>query len=87
MTCYRAIDVEIHKQPGREVAGEEEQVGGVEEETDAESGDDAQRDRFCPRFEEGRAEDHVLADPDPSYTSEDVVLEGHISDGVVGNIA
>ena len=29
----------------------------------------------------------MLANPDPSYTSENVVLERHISDGVVGNVA
>ena len=87
MPRYRAIDVEIHKQPGREVTDKEERVGDAEEGTDAESGDDAQSDGFCPRFEEGRAEDYMFADPDPSYASENVVLERHISDGVVGNVA
>ena len=86
MTRYGAIDVEIHEQPGREVTNEEEQAGYAEEGTDAESGDDAQGDGFCPRFEEGSAEDHMLADPDPSYASENVVFERHISDSVVGNV-
>ena len=86
MSRYGAIDVEIYKQPGREVTDEEEQAGYAEEGTDAESDDDAQGDGFCPRFEEGRAEDHMFADPYPSYASENVILERHISDGVVCNV-
>jgi len=69
------------------MTNEEEPVRDAEQTVDAESGDGAQSDRFCPRFEEGGTEHHMLAHPDPSYAPEDVVFEGHVSDGVVGHVA
>ena len=42
---------------------------------DAESGDGAQSDGLGPRFKEGRAEHHMLANSDPPYAPKDVVLE------------
>lgn len=87
MSRHRAINVEIHKQPSREMTDEEEQVGDAEQVADTESSDGTQSDGFRPRLEESRAEYHMLTNADPSYASENVVLEGHISDGVVGNVA
>ena len=75
MSRYRAVDVEIHEHPRREVTDEEKQVGDAEQAMSTESGDGAQSDGFCPRLEEGRAEHHMLPNPDPPYTSEDVILE------------
>ena len=87
MSRHRTVNVKIHEQPSREVTDEEDQVRDVEQVMDAESNGSAQCDGFRPRFEEGRTEYHMLANADPPYATEDVVLEGHISDGVVGNIA
>ena len=53
---------------------------------DAECGPGTQNNRLCPRFKEGRTENHMLANSDPSYAPEDIVLKRHVSDGVICNV-
>ena len=86
MARHRTVNVKIHEQPSREVTDEEEQVRDVEQVMHAESSDGAQCDGFRPRLEEGRTKYHMLTNADPPHTSENVILEGHIPDGVVGNV-
>ena len=68
------------------MTNEEEPAGDTEEGTGTEGGNDSQSDGFCPRLEDGRAEHHMLANPDPSYAPEDVIVERHISNSVAHNV-